>query len=69
MLYMSQRNIYLVANKYSTDSTAIAKIYVNGNTIMPVADVDLPGQVNNQFSLSEYQGFLRVATTVNLNKG
>ena len=49
---MSEKNIYLVTNKYSTDSSYIAKIFVNQNSIIPVADRSVLGHTNNQFSLS-----------------
>ncbi|MBN1275785.1 beta-propeller domain-containing protein [Candidatus Woesearchaeota archaeon] len=45
--------------------TVINKVAVDGLDIEPVANGKVPGYVNNQFSLDEYDGVLRVATTVN----
>ncbi|MBD3209493.1 beta-propeller domain-containing protein, partial [Candidatus Woesearchaeota archaeon] len=45
--------------------TIINKVAVDGLDIDVVADGMVPGSINNQFSLDEHEGVLRVATTVN----
>jgi hypothetical protein len=55
----------LTAAKYIADGqqTSIRKIFVSRSRIIPCADGLVQGTVNNQFSLDEYNGVLRVATT------
>jgi len=65
---MSKKNIYLATNKQSADTTTIIKIFVNQKKIIPVADKAVSGQTLNQFSLSEHDGYLRIATTNNIGK-
>lgn len=64
---MSERNIYITASKYNgrTQQTKIRKIFVYKTWIVPCADGLVDGTVNNQFSLDEYRGLLRIATTQN----
>ena len=46
------------------ETTDIYKLaYVDGNTL-PVATGTVPGRILNQYSMGEYNDFLRVATTV-----
>ncbi|MEM4756130.1 MAG: beta-propeller domain-containing protein [Candidatus Woesearchaeota archaeon] len=47
--------------------TAIHKIAVSGNDFTLVANGKIPGRANNQFSFDEYEGVLRVATTLTKN--
>lgn len=44
--------------------TIINKVAVDGLDITPVANTMIPGGINNQFSMDEYNNVLRVATTV-----
>jgi uncharacterized secreted protein with C-terminal beta-propeller domain len=46
------------------ERTIIHKIQIDQGDISYVAQACVPGYVNNQFSLSEYKGFLRVSTTL-----
>lgn len=46
-----------------TQKTTIHKIFVQKSLIIPFADGKVDGSLNNQFSLDEYNGTLRVATT------
>lgn len=43
--------------------TVIHKLAVAGNEITYLCKGEVPGQVLNQFSMDEYQGFFRIATT------
>lgn len=67
---MSERNIYLTSSTYSNgqDWTRIRKIFVNRRHIIPFADGQVRGTLNNQFSMDEYGPYLRIATTSN-NRG
>jgi uncharacterized secreted protein with C-terminal beta-propeller domain len=67
-LYVSMDNIYLtfpVWGGYVGDSqrTAIHRIHIQGGTMNYTASGEIPGMVLNQFSMDEYDGYFRVATT------
>jgi inhibitor of cysteine peptidase len=72
-LYVSLNNIYLTFPVWGTDilgrevrdsqKTSIHRIHIEGAEIEPVAAGEVPGMVLNQFSMDEYDGYFRVATT------
>jgi len=72
-LYVSPDNIYLTFPVWGTDmlgrevwespKTSIHRIHIEGAEIEYVASGQVPGMVLNQFSMDEYDGYLRVATT------
>ena len=72
-LYVSPNNIYLTFPVWGTDilgrevwdsqKTSIHRIHVEGDAIEYVASGEVPGMVLNQFSMDEYDGYFRVATT------
>jgi uncharacterized secreted protein with C-terminal beta-propeller domain len=67
-LYVSMDNIYLtfpVWGGYVGDSqrTAIHRIHIQGSAMNYTASGEVPGMVLNQFSMDEYDGYFRVATT------
>jgi inhibitor of cysteine peptidase len=67
-LYVSQNNIYLTFPVWGngvgdSEKTTIHRIHIEGNNIEPVASGEVPGTVLNQFSMDEYDGYFRVATT------
>jgi inhibitor of cysteine peptidase len=47
------------------EKTTIHKIEIHNGSVVYTAQGSVPGYINNQFSISEYEGNLRVATTVN----
>lgn len=49
--------------------TTIHKISVDADEISYVGKTDVPGYLLNQFSLDEHEGYLRVATTLDLGGG
>ncbi|WP_455222364.1 beta-propeller domain-containing protein [Kaarinaea lacus] len=72
--YVSQDNLYLAETSrnwwwvmedgsWPMSQTAIYKFAISGSAPQYVATGRVDGYVNNQFSLSEYNGALRVATT------
>ena len=63
---MSERHIYVTESNYRNSGTftKIHKIYVYKNLIIPFADGEIEGQVNNQFWMDEYGPFLRVSAIV-----
>ena len=67
-LYVSQNNIYLTFPVWGGDvgdfgGTSIHRIHIEGDQITPAASGEVPGTVLNQFSMDEYDGYFRVATT------
>ena len=80
LLYMSPTAMYLAIFKWQMPPegvatplliarpvaswTTIYKIRADGLAIQAVASADVPGSVRDQYSLDEWQGYLRVATTV-----
>lgn len=69
LIYSSTEALYVTNTQYDFSGTArettdIYKFaYVDGG-VEPVASGTVPGRVLNQYSMGEYQGYLRVATTV-----
>ena len=69
-LYVSPDNIYLTFPVWGTgmgdfEKTSIHRIHIAGDQIEPVASGEVLGMVLNQFSMDEYDGYFRVATTTN----
>ena len=60
-LYSSADNLYTATGREETDITRIA---IGGGQIVPQASGTVEGFVKDQFSFSEYDGYLRVATTL-----
>jgi inhibitor of cysteine peptidase len=72
-LYVSPNNIYLTFPMWGTDifgrevwdspRTSIHRLHIEGGEIEYIASGEVPGMVLNQFSMYEYDGYFRVATT------
>ncbi|MCH1627796.1 beta-propeller domain-containing protein [Fredinandcohnia quinoae] len=72
-LYMSQDNIYLAVTNYHavplakgdflSPDTSVYKFTVNGDKVEFHSSAEVPGTILNQFSMDEYKGHFRVATT------
>ena len=68
-LYVSPDNIYLTFPVWGGDvgedfeRTSIHRIHIEGAEIEYVTSGEVPGMVLNQFSMDEYDGCFRVATT------
>jgi len=67
-LYVSMDNIYLTFPVWGGDvgdspKTAIHRIHIDGSVMNYTASGEVPGMVLNQFSMDEYDGYFRVATT------
>ena len=62
-MYMNDSAMYLAFND-TGDSTSIIKFKLEGMKVGYAGSGDVPGYLLNQFSMDEYQGNLRVATTV-----
>lgn len=65
LVYANEKSLYLTQSKYDTDSrnTLIYKFTLKENKILLTAKGKVNGILNNQFSMDEYDGNLRIATT------
>lgn len=79
-VYCSTKNMYIQKTKYTYDldkteritnannSTKILKFGLNNGKIKFRAEAEIPGTINNQFSMDENKdGYFRIATTINEN--
>lgn len=62
-MYMNESSLYLTFNNNSAD-TSIIKFDLEGMKVGYAGSGTVPGYLLNQFSMDEYEGNLRVATTV-----
>lgn len=62
-VYMSNGNIYVTKNDFYSEISTIYKFSVNKTIVEYVAKTEVKGRVINQFSMDEYNGNFRVATT------
>lgn len=60
-MYVSLDNIYLTFPKSA--NTVVYRIQIEDGDIKPAASCEVPGYVLNQFSMDEYNGYFRIATT------
>lgn len=60
-VYCTKENLYTVSGY---EKTEITRFEIENGTITPAASAKVDGYVNDQFSLSEYNGYLRVVTTI-----
>lgn len=61
-MYMSLNNIYITFHKWN-EQTSIYRIRVENRTLICEAQGEVPGRELNQFSMDEYNGYFRIATT------
>lgn len=59
-IYSSAGNLYTTVG---WDDTEITRIAISEGTITPAANGTVEGRVKDQFSMSEYDGYFRIATT------
>ncbi len=65
-IYVSLNQIYLTQPIWSqTEQTTIHRISIDGSSINYEATGTVPGHVLNQFSMDEYNGYFRIATSEN----
>lgn len=61
-IYCSADNLYTAAMS-GRNTTDITRISISGGDIVPMAGTNIQGHVKDQFSMSEYGGYFRVAAT------
>lgn len=62
-VYCSSQNLYVVSGY---DESEITRFSVSGGAVAPQASGRIKGYVNDQFSMSEYNGYFRIAVTENI---
>jgi len=63
-LYVSQNNIYITQSSYDVEEkTVVNKVSIDNGKIEYKTHGEVPGTVLNQFSMDEYNGYFRIATT------
>lgn len=64
-MYCSAENMYITHTEYDSDSdyTEITRFSFSDGVINPESSGTVDGYVLNQFSMDEYDGYLRIATT------
>lgn len=72
-LYVSKKNLYIVSKDYmrfhpefedsDTEISVVHKISITNGEIEYIGKGEVPGEVLNQFSMDEYDGYFRIATT------
>lgn len=73
-IYCSEQNLYITSPVYNNDnsevlnSTEIIKFNISKGGLKYACKNTINGDINNQFSLDEYNGNLRVATTVTIEE-
>jgi inhibitor of cysteine peptidase len=69
-MYVSMNNIYVTYPTWSEQGqyTSIYRVHVNGSELTFEAKGNVLGYVLNQYSMDEYNGYLRLATTSQKNQ-
>ena len=69
-IYANKENLYITELKIENnmDKTIIYKFKLGENGIILECKGEVEGYLNNQFSMDEYEGNLRVATTISKNE-
>ena len=65
-MYVSLHNVYVTFLSIDGD-TLIYRIRVENSTLLCEAEGKVPGRILNQFSMDEYNGYFRTATTKRVN--
>ena len=65
LVYASLENIYIVQSFDRYSKTYFSKFGLNEGEIDFVAEGEVPGMILNQFSMDEFEGNFRIATTLN----
>lgn len=65
MVYANTENLYVAGNRYGTYKTPLVRFALNGGKVEKQAETTIKGVLLNQFSMDEYNGYLRVVVTEN----
>ena len=74
LCYVSGENIYVTETCYDTDDTGIArtavrKVAYHDGQMEGAAQAKVDGMLNDSFSIDEYNGYLRLVTTITSDNG
>ena len=67
LVYASEKNVYVgepYGGSYEPSASTIHKFSVSRGRVGYLCSARVPGRILNQFSMDEYKGYLRVATTL-----
>lgn len=64
IIYCSMENLYVT---YGWEKTEITRFEIGEGRISPKAGTKIKGHINDQFSMSEYNGYFRIATSISDN--
>jgi hypothetical protein len=67
LVYASKNMLVLASSLYDNDSSTIHRFDIRSEEPVYGDSLRIPGTINNSFSLSEYNNYLRVATTIKNN--
>lgn len=62
VIYCSDKNLY--ATYFNNFKTEITRFSIDSGKIIPQAGTSVDGYINDQFSMSEYDGYFRIATSI-----
>ncbi len=62
-VYANTENLYVAGNDYGTYKTPLVRFALNGGKLEKQAETTINGVLLNQFSMDEYEGYLRVVVT------
>ena len=66
--YASENNLYIIVenynNHYVAEKSKIYKFELNDGKVLLKCNGEVDGYIGNQFAVDEYNGYLRVATTI-----
>lgn len=63
-IYCSAENLYTAYYNYNDAKTEITRFSIDSGKIVPKAGTNVDGYINDQFSMSEYNGYFRIATSI-----
>jgi inhibitor of cysteine peptidase len=63
-----RKGVYTVVDYRSQSNTEISRLALSGGSVELAATGTVPGYLESQFSMDEYDGYLRLVTTVNVSE-
>lgn len=66
-IYCSAENLYTAYYDYNDAETEITRFSIDSGKVIPKAGTSVKGYINDQFSMSEYNGYFRIATSIDNN--
>jgi hypothetical protein len=64
-VFVSAENLYLLQQTYGLNSVSTKILQIDLDTSELIATGEVPGAIDDRFSVDEHEGFLRISTTTN----